>query len=115
MTKYKEYYDKMVENNKEAFDAFTRLHFEYTTNPDRYQKKFNQEGEKIQTIIREWEGKLCRTQEKTYSQYAGGLADKFWGEIRKHYPKIDSIGIIVKDAQPKKEVAAFSLKKINLH
>lgn len=102
----------MVDENKEAFDNFTRLHFEYSSDPDTNQEKFNSEGEKILVIIREWEGRLCRTQEKTYSQYAGGLADKFWGEIRSHYPLIDSIGLIV--TKPQKSTD-FKLPKINFN
>jgi hypothetical protein len=100
----------MVEANKEAFDSFSKLHFEYSTDPEAYQERFNREGEKILTIIRQWEGKLCRAQEKTYSQYAGGLADKFWGEVRAHFPKIDSVGIIVVKA---KETSSFNLKRIS--
>jgi hypothetical protein len=104
----------MIEANKEAFDEFTRLHFEYTSNPEKNQEKFNKEGEKILKIIHEWEDRLCRTQEKTYSQYAGGLADKFWGEVRAHYPKIDSIGIITEKSSNKK-LDGFNLKKIILN
>lgn len=114
MTKYKEYYQRMINDNKEAFEAFTKLHFDYSLDPDGNQNRFNREGERILQIIREWEGKLCHTQEKTYSQYAGGLADKFWGEVRLHFPKIDAIGII-SNPKPARSDSEFNLKKITLN
>lgn len=106
-TKFKEYYDRMIAENKEAFSSFTQLHFEYSTDEDKYQERFNKEGEKIMNIIHEWENKLCSQSEKAgYGSYTGGLAEKFQEEIRRHFPLIDHIGIIVKPS--------FSLKKIKL-
>ncbi|MFH1971135.1 MAG: hypothetical protein ABIJ05_01995 [Patescibacteria group bacterium] len=106
MTKFKEYFQRMVDSNKEAFEAFRKVHDEYALNPDSNQEKYNEEGKEIIKIIKEWESKLCHQQEKTYSQYAGKLAEKFWEEVRKEYPMIDHVGIIVKK---------FNLKKINLN
>ena len=105
MTKFKEYFQRMIEQNQDAFDKFRNVHNEYVLNPDPNQENYNIEGAKILKIIKEWESKLCHQQEKTYSQYAGKLAEKFWQEVRKEYPMIDHIGIIVKK---------FNLKKINL-
>jgi len=106
MTKFKEYFQRMIEQNQDAFDKFRTVHDEYTLNPDANQENYNIEGEKILKIIKEWESKLCHQQEKTYSQYTGKLAEKFWEEVRKKYPMIDHVGIIVKK---------FNLKKINLN
>ena len=119
MTKFKEYYNRMVEENKEAFDKFTQIHFEYSTDEEKYQDEFNKEGEKIQKIIHEWEDKLCSQSEKAgYGNYTGNLAEKFQEEVRHHFPLIDYIGIIskkstfnVKKITPKVE---FSLKKIKI-
>lgn len=105
MTKFKEYFKRMIEQNKKEFDSFRKIHDEYSLNPNSLQEKYNKEGKKILAIIKEWEGKLCKQQEKAYSQYSGKLAEKFWGEVRREFPMIDHIGIIVKK---------FSLKKINL-
>lgn len=105
MTKFKEYFQRMIESNKEAFDSFRKVHDEYVLNPDVNQEKLNKEGKEILKIIKEWESKLCHQQEKRYSQYAGKLAEKFWEEIRKEFSMIDYIGIIVKK---------FNLKKIKL-
>jgi len=96
----------MIEQNQDAFDKFRTVHNEYALNPDPNQENYNIEGGKILKIIKEWESKLCHQQEKTYSQYAGKLAEKFWEEVRKEYPMIDHIGIIVKK---------FNLKKISLN
>lgn len=107
MTKYKEYFDRMVSENKEAFNKFTTKHFEYSTNQEKYQEEFNQEGEKILKIINEWEDKLCSQSEKAgFANYTGNLAEKFQDEVKSHFPLIDHIGIVVNK---------FSLKKIKLN
>ena len=94
----------MVEENKDAFDKFTRAHFEYSTNEDKYQETFNREGEGILKIIHEWEDKLCKQSEKAgFGKYSGNLAEKFQEEVRSHFPLIDHVGIVVKK---------FSLKKL---
>lgn len=64
MTKYNEYFDRMVSENKEAFDKFAKLHVDYGMNEDKFQE-----------------------------------------EVKKHFPLIDHIGIVV---------SKFSLKKIKL-
>ena len=109
-TKFKEYYDRMIAENKDAFSKFTQVHFEYSTNEEKFQEQFNAEGEKIMNIIHEWENKLCSQSEKAgYGSYTGGLAEKFQEEIRRHFPLIDHVGIIVKKSP------SFKLKKIKLN
>jgi type I restriction-modification system DNA methylase subunit len=106
MTKYKEYFDKMVSENKDAFGTFTNAHFEYSTNQEKYQEKFNKEGEKINKIIHEWEDRLCKNSEGAgFGKYTSNLAEKFQAEVKSHFPLIDHVGIVVN---------TFSLKKINL-
>lgn len=105
MTKYKEYFDRMVTENKEAFDKFTQKHFEYSIDQNKHQEEFNAEGEKILKIIHEWEDKLCKQSEKAgFGSYTAGLAEKFQDEVKSHFPLIDRVGIIVKK---------FEIKKIN--
>ena len=108
MTKYKQYFDKMISENKEAFAEFRLLHDKYALDEDGLQDEFNKEGKKVLNIIREYENKLCKNSEKTYSMFTGNLAEKFWVEIRKAFPMIDHIGIITKT------VPSFTLKKIKL-
>lgn len=105
-TKYKEYFELMIDKNKEMFDKFDDLHEKYTQNQDELQEEFNTLGAEIQKIIREWEQKLCnRSEGSGYASFTGNLADKFWGEIRRAYPMIDYIGI---------RVEKFEVKKVNL-
>ncbi len=107
MTKYQEYVEKMLESNQGAFEKFRKIHDLYSTNEDQYQEEFNKEGEKIMLIVKEWEGKLCNQSEKGgYGVFTGNLAEKFHEEIKKVFPLIDHIGIIVKK---------FELKKIKLN
>jgi len=106
MTKYKEYFDKMVSENKEAFAKFTQIHFEYSIDNDKNQEKFNQEGDKINQIIHEYEDRLCKHSEGAgFGKFTSNLAEKFQDEVRSHFPLIDHIGIVVNK---------FSLKKIKL-
>jgi len=101
----------MIEANKSEFEDFQKLHDRYVLSPDKNQTEYNKYGEKILVIIREWENKLCSQSEKGgYGVFTSNLADKFWGEVRKHYPKIDSVGLIVS----KSPSSLFNIKKIKL-
>lgn len=106
MTKYKEFFEKMLAENKDVFNAFTLLHAKYEADEEKYQDEFNREGEKILVIFKDWENKLCAHSEKAgYASYTGGLAEKFQSELRTYFPLIDHVGIIsVK--------RTFTLKKI---
>ena len=107
MTKYKEYFGRMLEENKKIFDNFKTLHANYGMDEDKYQDEFNSEGEKILKIVHEWENKLCSQSEKAgYGSYTGNLSEKFQAELRLAFPLIDHVGIISKRS-------TFSLKKIN--
>jgi len=106
MTKYKEYFDRMVSENKEAFDKFAKLHMDYGMDEEKYQEEFNGEGARVLAIINEWEDKLCRQSEKAgFVNYTTNLAEKFRAEVKSHFPLIDHVGIVV---------TPFSLKKIKL-
>ena len=87
----------MVEENKELFDRFAKLHTDYGMDNDKYQEEFNREGEKILKVIHEWENRLCSHSEKAgYANYTGNLAEKFQLEVKNRFPLIDHIGIIVR-------------------
>lgn len=95
MVKYKEYVKKMIDENKEAFTAFKKLHDEYALNMTPLQKKYNEEGGKIADIVREYDDRLCRNTERgQYSTFSGGLSEKFHAEVKKIFPMIDHIGLI---------------------
>lgn len=99
----------MIDQNKELFDGFKKIHDQYKLDEEKWQGQFNREGEKVLAVIREWENKLCSQSEKAgYGNYTTNLAEKFQEEVRHHFPLIDHVGIIVKKGP------AFILKKINL-
>jgi len=94
MTKHEEYYQKMIDQNLKLFGRFQDLHDQYIINPSQFQIEYNQLGEQILNIIREWERKLCRDCERgQYSKFSNNLADKFWGLVRKDFAKIDFVGV----------------------
>lgn len=112
MTRFKEVFNMMIEQNKEEFDKYQILHDRYALDPQNLQEEYNQKGKKIQEIIRKYEDILCGHSEKSgYGSYSGALAEKFHEEIRKHYPKIDHIGIKM-TTRPTQ--GTFEIKKINL-
>ncbi len=115
MTKYKAYVQKMLEENQKLFDDFRKLHNDYSLNPDTLQEKFNDDGKKILEVIHEYENRLCSNTERgMYNKFSEGLAEKFQNEVRKYFPKIDYIGLIVKPSSKSSPSVEFALKKINL-
>lgn len=119
VTKYKEYFDLMIANNKELFDEFKQIHDRYGLEQEKIQDEFNKIGVKVQAAIREWEDKLCgRSEGSGYANYSGNLAQKFQDEVRKAFPFVDSIGIKIESVAPTPLPATesvFVLKKITLH
>lgn len=108
-TKYKEYFDRMVALNKDQFRQFEEIHAKYDLEPAKWKAEFDQKGEKILDTIRQWENKLCSQSEKGgYGVYSGKLAEKFWGEVRAKFPRIDDVGVI------EEEEENFTIKKINV-
>lgn len=114
MTKYKEYFNKMIEENKELFESFRKIHEKYQTNQDALQDEFNILGKKVKSVVNDYENRLCRHSEKGgYSQYTPKLSEKFQAEIKKEFPFYDHIGLIVQKLQQQPS-QTFSLKKINV-
>ena len=114
--KYREYFKKMLDENKDVFESFKTLHGKYGLNENGLQEKFNKEGEKILDIVREYENRLCANTERgMYNKFSSSLAEKFQNEVRKHFPMIDHIGLKV-ETMPLKSKAAkdFIIKKIKL-
>lgn len=94
MPKYKEVFDDMMEYNKDLFEGFQKIHDNFSINPDKWKKGFDETGEEVLTIIRRYERILCgHTESGKYSKFSTSLSEKFWSEVRRHFPKIDFIGI----------------------
>lgn len=95
MTKSEEFFQRMLQLNKDQFAVFEKIHAEYLKNPDQNQKEFNAVGADTMDIIRDWENRLCGKSESTqYGKFSSGLADKFWSLVRTKFPKIDYVGYI---------------------
>ena len=92
MSKYKKHFQEMLEYNESLFDSFRKIHDAYAADPSM-QKEFNTEGEKVLRVIRRYEDELCgRSEGGRYGKYSANLSEKFWSEVRIHFPKIDYIG-----------------------
>ena len=110
MTKYKKMFQEMLSAHADLFEAFDEIHALYVLDPDANQKRFNEEGEKILEVIREYEDRLCsRSQSTGYAAYTTRLAEKFQELVKSRYPKIDHVGVLIREAEAKE----FTLKKIS--
>lgn len=95
MTKYKEYFNRMVEENKNLFDDFKELHANYGMDEEKYQNEFNAQGQKILDLAHEWENRLCKSSEGAgFGTFTVKLAEKFQQELRHAFPLIDHVGIV---------------------
>ncbi|OGM66617.1 hypothetical protein A2962_04370 [Candidatus Woesebacteria bacterium RIFCSPLOWO2_01_FULL_39_61] len=105
----------MLNENKELFDKFQKLHNDYALNPEPLQEIYNRDGEKILTLIREYENRLCANTERgMYNKYSAGLAEKFQNEVRKRFPMIDHVGLKTENNFNQVVSNDFVLKKIKL-
>lgn len=98
----------MLLENKSAFAQFEQIHHLYALQPEKYQLEFNQAGKPIMEICKDYENRLCRFSEKgSYAKFSTKLAEKFWEQVRKKYPKIDFVG--VKLSSPDMEIKRIKL------
>lgn len=94
MQKYQQFFQLMQENNKDLFDNFKQVHDAYIIAPEVNKARFNALGSEVLDVIRDWERRLCgKSESGQFGKFSSGLAQKFWDEIRKVYPKIDFVGI----------------------
>ncbi len=114
-TRYKEAYEQMVHDNKALFDEFQKIHDEYALNESKAQEQFNEKGKLVMGIVRKYEDILCKRSEVNgFSSYTSKLAEKFQEEVRKHFPKIDQVGIKRMIMKPvEKKTNTFGVRKIN--
>jgi len=97
MIKFKEYFKKMSEENKQVFDEFQFIHDLYKANKKANQVIFNEQGREVRKIIEDWDRRLCSQMEKgKNSTYSARLSEKFWGEVRLRFPMIDFVGATIK-------------------
>jgi len=94
MTKYRQYVQLMLDENKELFDEFKPIHDAYVLNPAVNQAKYNAIGSDVMDVIREYERRLCaKMGAGQYSKFSMNLSEKFMAEIKAIFPKIMFIGV----------------------
>ena len=113
-TRYKEAYEQMVRDNKSLFEDFQKIHDEYVLDSSKVQGKFNEKGKLVMGVVRKYEDILCKRSEVNgFGEYTIKLAEKFQNEVRKHFPKIDEVGIKRMIMKPVEKTSNFTLKKIH--
>jgi hypothetical protein len=94
MTKYKQYFQQMVDKHEADFAAFQPIHDGYKQDRKKWSKQFHSEGQKVVDIIREWEQRLCSGMERgNNAVYSAQLSEKFWGEVKKRFSHIELVGV----------------------
>ena len=94
MSKYQKNFREMLEKHRELFKSFEEIHAQYALDPEMWQAQFNQEGENVLELIRDYEDRLCsRSQGSGYATFTPKLAEKFREAVRDHFPMIDRVGI----------------------
>ena len=96
-TKYREYYEKMVAENRQLFDDFLKVNDLFRANPELHAEKFHQVGLKVVDRIRDYDRRLCSAMGRgVYSTYSQKLSEKFWDLARQDFDQIDMVGVRVK-------------------
>lgn len=94
MTKSQQYFQDMMDYNKELFDEFKDIHDKFALDEKKYRETFNEVGERVQVVIRKYENLLCSKSEAgKYGKFSDKTADTFWKYIRGAFPKVDFIGM----------------------
>lgn len=94
MTKYQQYFQDMLKQNKQLFDQFQIIHDKFAIDPKNYKSEFDNLGRQVQDVLRRTENRLCGHSEGSgYSKFSANLAEKFHQEVKKQFPKIDQIGM----------------------
>lgn len=94
MIKYKIVFQKMLSENQVLFLNFKKIHDLYVKDSRKWKKEFNDEGQKVLSIIRRYENLLCGKSENCgYGSFSSNLSAKFWEEVRQLFSKIDEVGI----------------------
>ncbi len=96
-TKYHEYYQKMVAENRQLFDEFLKIHDLFKQNQAKNAEEFHQVGQKVVDKIRDFDRRLCSAMGRgVFSTYSQKLSEKFWDLARKDFDQINMVGVKVK-------------------
>jgi len=92
MVKYKEFYTRMINQNKELFENFSKVYKQFEKEPEKFKEEFNTIGREVNVVVRRTDNKLCaQTEQSNYNKFSMGLSDKFWEMVRENYPYIDKV------------------------
>ena len=95
--KYKQYFSRMQEQNKEVFADFFRVHQLFELEGKKHEAEFHKVGQIAVDIVRDWDRRLCSAMGRgAFSNYSQKLSEKFWDEARKIYPLLDKVGVKVR-------------------
>jgi hypothetical protein len=93
---FKQTLEEMVAKNQEVFDKFSAAHALFSKDQDKYKKEFDEVGKPALRLIEEAENRLCRKMETGgRGKFSANLAEKFRSEVRKRYPLVDLVGVII--------------------
>src|SRR6185369_3744225 len=94
MTKFKQYYRDMSDQNEELFKKFDEIHAGYKSDRKAWSKQFHSVGQEVVDVVREWEKRLCSGMEKSANGvYSMKLAEKFWGEVKQRWSHVEMVGV----------------------
>ena len=94
MTKSQQYFQDMIERNKELFAKFQEVHDKFDPKTKVNLEAFNEVGFEVREVIRKFENLLCGYSESgKYGKFSNKTAETFWNYIRRDFPKIDFIGM----------------------
>lgn len=94
MTKSQQYFQDMLDYNKEIFDKFKDIHEKFVQDEKKWKIEFDEIGEETLRIIRKYENLLCAHSESgKFGKYSNKTAETFWKYIRAKFPKIDFVGV----------------------
>ena len=95
LPKYQQYYQLMVDKNRQLFDRFQPIHDGYVISPAKWADQFHTQGRRVLDIVRDWERRLCYGTEKgKYAKFSVNLSEKFWTQVKKDLPRLDQVGLI---------------------
>ncbi len=94
--KFEQFFTLMLDQNKETFDEFRKMHDLYSSDPAKYQDQFNQIGYDIQDLVQRYENMLCSNSESSgKGKFTSALSEKFQATVKKEFPKYSQIGMIL--------------------
>lgn len=94
MTKYKQYFQQMMDEHHDLFTSFKEVHDGYKVDRKKWSQQFHSQGKEVVDIMREWEQRLCASMERGHNAvYSSKLAEKFWAEVKQMYSHIELVGV----------------------